>query len=155
MALTIEDGSGVAGADSFLSAQDAATREGLFFGDATILDDPSGEAALRRAWVYMSGLDWKANTWASFEGEIPDAVKTAQVVLARAEFASTGVLSPSVSLSVRRVLSKAGDIAWNTPATPSSVKDFRPVVTMAFDLLKPYLEKSALNEGGTRELLRS
>jgi len=133
MALTTEDGTGVTGADSFVTAAEFAALEA----------EALQEAALRRAWVYMSALSWRDNLWATFGGAIPDPVKAAQAVLARAEAASIGALSPSVSPATQKTLTKVGDIGWTAHTADIDedrlVELTRPINTMAMDLLKPYL----------------
>lgn len=151
MALVVEDGTGVDGADSFVTAADAGVREAALFGASTITNDAAGEAALRRAWVYMSALDWAAETYPTFGGSIPQEVIDAQAVLARSEVATLGFLSPSEALSGQKVLNRVGDIGWEVRATPATIEALRPVVTMAMDLLKPHLSGT----GGVKTLLRA
>lgn len=152
MALTIEDGTGVTGADSFNTAVQAAAHEVDYFGASTITDTPAGEAALRRAWVVMSALGWKSDLWPTFGGTVPDAVKVAQAVFARAEFASANALSPTVSAAGGKTLVEVKGIKWQANAmgiAPEKVAEYsRPVVTMAFDLLKPYLDYNPAFGGG-------
>lgn len=140
MTLTIEDGTGVTGADSFVTVEECSAHAVAYFGASLSGNAADKEAALRRAWVYMSALTWKADyPWPTLGDEIPEAVKLAQSVFARAEFQSVGVLSPSVTLSSSKVLNKAGEIGWSVSHGPNTVDAARPVVTMAMDLLKPYL----------------
>lgn len=143
MALVIEDGTGVTGAESFNTAAQAAALETSYFGTPSITDDATGEAACRRAWVVLSALTWNDGLWPTFGGTIPDAVKIAQAVFARAEFASVNALSPTVSVAEGKTLTKVDGIQWTPNAMglgPDKVVEYsRPVVTMAFDLLKPYL----------------
>lgn len=58
MALTIEDGSVVAGADSYATASELATYAANF---GRVIPDsaPEQESILRRAYLEMSGLAWK------------------------------------------------------------------------------------------------
>lgn len=103
----------------------------------------------------MSALDWNSELWPTFEGEIPDAVKVAQSVFARAEINAPNFLSPSEAISGRKVLSKVDVIEWDVQSAPATVQAMRPVVTMAFDLLVPYLNSNPNKSGGTKGLLRS
>lgn len=154
MALTIEDGTGVAGADSFITAVQAAAHEVAYFGASSITDTAAGESAMRRAWVYMAALDWSVDLWPTFGGTVPDAVKVAQAVFARAEFNSPNFLSPSQSLSGRRILSKVDTIEWDVQNAPATIEAMRPIVTMGFDLLNPYLARNPTKGGGVSTLLR-
>ena len=155
MALVIEDGTDVTGADSFVTASQAAVSEVSYFGASSITDDAVGEASLRRAWVYMAALDWKADTYPLFGGTIPDAVKVAQAVFARAEFRSLGFLSPSEALSGRKTINKVDAIGWDVQSAPATIEAMRPVVTMGFDLLNPYLAKNLAQGGRTTFLDRA
>lgn len=155
MALTIEDGSGVSGADSFATVAEYEAFVLDYFGE-TVTGD---EAALRRAFVVMSGLPWKSGVWPTFCETIPAAVKNAQAAIARVEAASPGTLSPVFDKSKAKTLTAVGPIQWTPKAGPNTVEAARPAVTMALDLLKTVrgecwegepLEKS----GGVQWLLR-
>lgn len=145
--LVIEDGTGVAGADSFVTIAGFAASEVAMFGVASVGTDAALEAALRRAWYYMGALQWKADLWPVFGGTIPSPVKLAQVVLARVEVATVGALSPAVTLGDKKVLNKVGDIGWEVMGGPATIEANRPVVTMAFDLLAPYLTRNPADVG--------
>ena len=135
MTLTIEDGSGVDGADSFATVAEFVTWSLDLMGQ-TVTGD---EASLRRAFVYMGGLDWLPDTYATFDGTIPMAIKSAQCAFARAELASPGYLSPSVTLSGKKVLTGVKGITWQVQNSPNTVEAARPVVSMGLDYLRPYL----------------
>lgn len=139
MALTIETGGGVAGADSFNTVVQCSAHAVAYFGASLAGSDADKEAALRRAFVFMSALEWRAGLWPTFGGAIPEPVKLAQSVLARAEFKNAGYLSPNVALGGRKVLTKVGPLAWTPSEGKNTVEESRPVVTMAMDLLRPYL----------------
>jgi len=139
VALTIEDGTDVDGADSFATLAEFATICTDYFGAELDKTNTMKEAGLRRAFIAMSGLEWSAGLWATFGGTIPDAVKTAQGVLARVEVLKPLSLSPDVTLSGRKVLTEAKGIKWAVVGDANTVEESRPVVTMAMDLLRPYL----------------
>lgn len=155
MALTIENGTGVAGADSFVTVAEFATNEIAYFGASLAGSTADKEAALRRAFVYMSALDWKPDLWPTFGGTIPQAVKLAQSVLARAEFQKVNALSPTVALQGRKVLNKVDEIGWDVQHGPNTIEAARPIVTMAMDFLAPYLARNPAKSGGTFDLVRS
>ena len=136
MSLTIEDGTGVAGADSFATLADYEAFLLAYFGAAMTGTAPLQEAALRRAFAFMATLDWKPELWPTFGGEIPDAVKRAQSALARFEQATPGGLTPDVNRSQGKVLTQVGSIGWTPKDSPNTVEAARPVVTMAMDFLK-------------------
>lgn len=136
MALIIENGTGVAGADSYATSAEYIAFVQDYFGTTVAADDP----ALRRAFYYMQGLRWKSGTYPLFGGTIPVAVKHAQTLFARAEQQSPGALSPDVKLAGQKVLTKVGTIGWQATAPMATVENSRPVVTAAFDFLRPYLD---------------
>ncbi len=137
MPLTIEDGEGVAGADSFITLAEFADIEIDYFGAEIASTDPMREAAIRRAWLYLKSLSWR-DEFPTFDGDIPDDVKTAQGILARYEVATPGGLSPNVVPGQQKVLTRVGDLGW-TVTGQSGVDAQRAVVTMAQDLLAPFL----------------
>lgn len=132
MTLIIENGTGVAGADSFVTlAEYEAFVLAYFFEPVT-----ENEAALRRAFVLMSVLPWKHGLWVTFGGTIPQAVKNAQNVFARVEAQNPGALSPVFDKSHAKTLTAVGSLQWTPKAGPNTVEAARPVVTMAMDFLK-------------------
>jgi len=147
MTLTVEDGTGVTGADSFNTVDQCSAHAVAYFGQSLNGNTADKEAALRRAWVYMAALQWQADLWPTFGGTIPEAVKIAQSVLARAEFKAVGALSPQVTVSGKKVLNKVGSIGWDVQSGPNTVEAARPVVTMATDLLGPYLAVNPAQSG--------
>ena len=134
MPLIIEDGAGVAGADSFVTVAEFDTFNADYYGAA--LSGDGKEAALRRAFVIMSNLNWKPDLWPTFDEEIPQAVKNAQSAIARVEFQSPGSLSPVFDASKAKTLTAVGSIQWQPKAAPNTVEAARPVVTFALDMLK-------------------
>jgi hypothetical protein len=148
MALIIENGTGVSGADSFKTVAQCDADAVAYFGAALPGDNAAKEAALRRAWVYMGGLEWQADLWPTFGGTIPANVALAQSVLARAEAETVGILSPSVAASGRKVLTGVKGINWTLLPGIATIDGARAVVTMAMDLLGPYLLTNPAKSGG-------
>lgn len=153
--LVLEDGTGVVNADSFGSYEELDEFGESYFGSALTSTTALKEAALRRAFVYMAGLSWKAGLWPTFGGEIPSAVKRAQFAFARAEQQKIGVLSPTVTPQPGKILTRAGDLSWTPNTSETSVEESRPVITMAFDLLAPYLDSNPARDKGDSLILRS
>lgn len=147
MALIIEDGTGVTGADSFVTVAECEAFATAYYGNSLTGSPTDKEAALRRAFVFMSGLRWLPDTWVTFGGTIPQAIKNGQHVFARAEFQSSGVLSPTVTLSGAKVLTKVGSLAWTPKDGDNTVEAARPVVTMGFDFIRPWLEFDPSRDG--------
>jgi hypothetical protein len=74
--------------------------------------------------------------------EIPADLIAAQHELARAEFQSAGVLTPSLSKATATVASEKVDviqITYDTDNLTGSIEDARVIVTAAMDKLKCYL----------------
>lgn len=136
MSLTIEDGTGVFGADSFVTAAECQAFAVAYFGAHLAGSPADKEAALRRAFVLMSVLPWKPDLWPTFGGEIPQAVKNAQHAIARVELQNPGSLSPVYDKSQAKILTAVGSLKWAAKAGPNTVEAARPVVTMAMDFLK-------------------
>ena len=147
MALTLEDGSGVSGADSFATVAEFDAFAMDYFGEALTDTDAAKEAALRRAFVFMSGLRWRADTWATFGGTIPAAVKNGQMVFARVELTTAGALSPTIDLSQSKALTKVGSLGWTPTGGDVTVEGSRPVVTMGYDFLRPWLALDPARDG--------
>ena len=147
MPLVIENGTGVAGADSFVTVEECEAFAAAYFG-ANLAGSPQNkEAALRRAFVFMSGLRWRAGLWPLFGGDIPDGIKNGQHVFARAEFQAPLILSPQVNLSQQKVLTQVGSLQWTPKSGGDTVESARPVVTMAFDFIRPWLEFDPSRDG--------
>jgi len=150
MALTIEDGTGVDGADSFATVAEFDATQVDYFGAALSSTEVLKEAALRRAYLYMRSLDWTSDSdFPTFEGTIPADIKTAQGILARVELSSPNALQPSVVPGQQKILTRVGEIGW-TATGQTGVNAQRTVVTMAADLLSSYLNDT----GSTRFLAR-
>jgi hypothetical protein len=149
--LTIEDGSEVAGADSFITLDEYDAAQVDYFGAELVGTDPMKEAALRRAYLYLKSLTWKADfPFPTLGGEIPADVKTAQSILARFEQATPNGLQPTVTPGQMKILTQVGEISW-TATGQGGVNAQRAVVMMAADLLKPFVNET----GATRFLARA
>lgn len=150
MALTIENGTGVTGADSFVTVAEYDATHAALFAHADHGSVDQKEAALRRAWYYLKSLDWKvAFPFPTLGGTIPDDVKAAQSILAHYELDNLGGLQPTVVPGQQKILTRVGEIGW-TPTGQTGVNAQRAVVTMANDLLKPFVNDT----GATRFLAR-
>ena len=153
MALTIEDGTGVTGADSFASLVEFNATLLDYFNETSAEADAAKEGALRRSWLFMRSLSWDASdadsVYPTFGGTIPADIKTAQGLFARAELAAPGALAPSVVAGQQKILTRVGELGW-TPTGQTGVDAQRTTVTMAMDLLEDYLSGT----GSTKFLLR-
>lgn len=151
MALTVETGSGVEGADSFITLVEYAAEQVALFGAALDGTDLLKEAAVRRAWYYLKSLTWKAEyPFPELGGTIPAEIKTAQAILARYEQATPNGLQPTVTPGQMKVLNKVGEIGWAV-TSQGGTNSQRAVVLMAADLLKPFINDT----GNTKFLARA
>lgn len=146
MALAIETGAG--DGDSFITLAEYEAFQTDYFG--AVIEGTVGEqeAALRRAFLYLTTLRWSVD-FPTFGGDVPRNVKLAQAILARVEQSEPESLQPSVTPGQQKVLTGVGDISWTYTGAKGADAQ-RRVVTMAADLLKPYLDG-----GQTRFLARA
>lgn len=130
MALVIEDGTGVVGADSYGTRAGLITHVANYYG-GIVPDTDASDVPMRAAFAYMNGLKWKGSrTYGRSQSgalprtdlvdcdgndiavdEIPDEATLAQYDLAWAEMSAPGVLSPSYRLTDAAVtMEKVGEI---------------------------------------------
>jgi len=169
MALIIETGTNVAGADAYSSVADCSAWAVAYYGSALNGDTADKEAAIRRAVTYLDSLKWKGTrtygrdqslAWprsgvtdcegsAIASDEIPSELIFAQHVLARVEFQDEGALSPSVNLSgvVKREKVDVIEVEYDTARMQGNADELRQIVTMAMDKIACLL---AVQPGGRR-----
>lgn len=155
--LIVEDGTGVTGADAYISLIDADALHLSRNGAAWSGTDQEKEAAIRRATAFVDtlrffgkpvggrsqSLAWPreeafdADGFAIDKAELPEEVKTATGILAFAELATPGLLSPEVSRSGLFKRQKVGQIEVEFAGNPATIDFQRTVVTAAMDLLTP------------------
>lgn len=170
MALTVEDGSNVTGADCYADVAACSAWAALYYGHSLTGSTADKEAAIRRAVAYLDGLKWKGSrtngrsqslAWprkdvTDCEGiaiaadEIPSEIIFAQHVLARAEFQSPGILSPQVTLGavVKREKVDVIEQEYDTSRLQGSAQELRPLVTMALDKITCFL---SVHPGASRQ----
>jgi len=159
MALTVEDGTGVTGADAYISLADA---EALYLdrnGEAWSGTDALKEAAIRRATSFVDSLRFvgspvgkrtQALQWPREdatdrngfdipEDEVPDEVETATGILAFAELTTPGILSPEVDRSALVKSETVGPISVEYAGNPATVGFQRVTITAAMDILEPLI----------------
>lgn len=134
MSLTIEDGTGVNGADSFATGAEYVDFLASYFGETVTADEP----ALRRAFGFMRSLDWIVE-YPTFGGAVPAAVKEAQIMFARIEAQKLGALQPTVTPGQNKVLVGVDSLRWQVTGR-GGVDAQRHVVLMAMDRLKGLVE---------------
>lgn len=169
MALTVETGAGVAGADSYLLTADIqsyATKRGLSFPTT---DAAAAESAARRAATWLDatyrarlpgsrvkgrsqGLEWPrkdaydAAGEALAETEVPSEWLAAFCEAAIRELATPGVLSPDVVVGrVEKSVSVSGAISVTYADEGGVVRSQRPILTLVDDILSGLLSSSTLS----------
>lgn len=160
--LTVEDGSGLANAESYVSVSDAATyaaARGLTF-PASPAD--KAEQALRRATAWLDGryrsrfpgqrkngrdqaLEWPRINACDRGGneiasdEVPIEIVNATIEAAVREMAAPGGLSPDVTPGEVAKRLKAGSVEIEYASASGSVFDQRPVLTVIDGILSSLL----------------
>ncbi len=161
MALTIEDGTGVTGADSYATRAGYIAFASDYYGE-TVANEDAIDAPLRRATAYLDGLRWKGSrtngrsqplAWPRKsmvdcdgndigENTIPDELLTAEYELARAEAASPGVLSPQGSLRDSVVNKEKVDVievGYDTSRLPATREAAQVIVDAAMRRIRCFL----------------
>lgn len=171
MALVVEDGTGKANADSYVSLDDAAayaTSKGLTF-PVSGADATPAEQALRRATTWIDGryrsrftgyrkqlrdqaLEWpRLNAFDAVEcatsvidpDSVPVEIVQATVEAAVREKASPGSLSPDVTTGKIKKSFRAGQIAVEYAVGSGTAWEQRPVVDVIDGILAPLLGGSS------------
>lgn len=143
MAIIVENGTGVAGAESFITVAEYDTLHTNIFAEAEQGSTAQKESALRRSWYYLKSLPWKTEyAFPELGGTIPADVKLAQAMLTHYEMDNINGLAPAVIPGQQKVLNRVGEIGWAVTGS-SGVEAQRANVLMADDLLKPYLAGKA------------
>ena len=168
MALTVEDGTGLAGADSFVSlaACDAYCLAHGLTDWSGVASSPSTlkDAALRRATSYLSNsftwkgyklngrsqaLAWPRTDVTDEEGldvasdEVPSEIIAACCEIASRELAAPGFTSPDVVLTDRIRREKVGPLEVEYASAPVSAEAARPVLMLVQDMLAGLISGSA------------
>jgi hypothetical protein len=170
-ALIVEDGTNVAGADAFDTLDNCVLFASQYYGSSLPGSVDSKDAAARRAAAYLNGLNWKgvrqfgraqSMAWPrtdASDGEgnqipedtVPDEVKRAQHVFARAELLSPGILTPQVVVNEAIKSEQVGPLRTEFFEASRNVEQFRPILTQAQDLIAGLLKPKA----SSRFLLRA
>jgi len=170
MALVIETGAIIPNAESYVTAAEYAAFHTAYYGEAASGTEAVQEAALRRAAAYLDSLQWdgqkaqgrlQAMAWprswmVDREGfaidavTIPVEVKEAQMILARAEIAEPGALSPNFVASAQKTLIEVKGIKWQAPAIAATASAQRTVVVDALSRLV-----GMITSGGNVPLMRA
>lgn len=162
MALTVEDGTGVAGADAYVSLEDCTA-----YANAHELNDwlnatADQDAAIRRATAFLDRTyTWKGyKTWGRSQTlawprvevldeedneilgtEIPIEIVQATCELAAYEAANPGALTPAVTATSFVTRERVGDIEVNYAVAGGSAEAMRPTLIGVEDLISGLLAR--------------
>lgn len=154
MALIIENGTGVAGAQAYSDAADCITFATTYYGSSLTGSIAEKESTILRVVNFMNSLNWIGEptfgraqelSWPRTgvddigTGEIPREIIKAQHILARTEHTNIGALAPSGSSSGQVIKEKVDVIEVTFAETQGGVESERVTVTDAMDLLAPFL----------------
>ena len=161
MALTVEDGTGVAGADAWSTYAQYVTWHTNYYGAAPTDTEALVEGAMRRAVVYVGTLDISGSkTYGRAQGtclprkgmtdcdgnaiasdEMPTEFIYAAYELTRAELTTPGILAPKSSVSgiVKREKVDTLEVEYDTSNADGSADDNRTTITAAIDVIQCFL----------------
>lgn len=163
MALIVEDGTGLANADAFVSVADCTTycdAQGLTGWTERTSDPDADEAAIRRATTWLSNsFIWKgyklngrsqALAWPRADvedeedeevasDEVPAEIVTACCIAAAYERENPGGLSPNVTLTDRVKSEQIGPIRTEYASSAMTADAARPVLTLVRDIISGLL----------------
>lgn len=162
MTLVVEDGSGISGAESYVSVADCVTyaeNHGLAFSDD---DETAAEAALRRATTYLDNtyrarfpgyrrnfraqaLEWPRTSVLDISGypvpydQVPIEIVNATCEAAVRELAAPGGLSPDVTPGGIAKSLKAGSVQIEYAIGAGNAASQQPVSTLIDGILGPLI----------------
>jgi hypothetical protein len=166
MALVVEDGTCVAGANAFVSRANFIAFAALYYPSTTVPDDETTDGAIARSSLWLSTfpvwdgtracdcgslLAWPRSGVTDCSGcaidadVIPEALKQATYIASLAELTTPGVLTPSITpgLQAKREKVDVIEVEYMTamdqgiyPGRYNPVTALRPVLTQVQDLLK-------------------
>lgn len=163
MALTVEDGTGLADADAFVSLTDCDAYHTARGNSAWTGTDADKESAIRRATAFMTyaftwkgfplngrdqALAWPRSGVTDNDGyyvavdEVPREVVDATCEAALRELESPGSLYPDVTLTDRVKSEQVGPLRVEYFANAMSAEASRLVVTIIRDLVRGLLKAS-------------
>jgi len=163
MAITVEDGTGLANADSLVSvAAFKAYSDDRGF-DYSAYDDTGIEQALRRASTFLTrayryqghkvnardqAMAWPrhgvvdADGWAVASDAVPVEIVHAVCEVTQRELATPGALNPDVTFADRVVRERVGDLEVEYANAKSGADASRPILLIVRDLIVPFLDNS-------------
>jgi len=179
MALTVEDGTGLAAADAFVSVATAdayhSARGNSTWVSASSPADTDKEEAIRRASYYLSyAYDWKgyrlqgrsqslawprsyvtdAEGWSVAADAVPQEIKDACCEIALRELVTPGSMTPDVTTSTKVKSEQVGPLKVEYLNMNTSAQASVPVLTYVTDLVSGLLADGAGSSALTAEAVR-
>lgn len=160
IALTVEDGTGLSDANTFVSLVDAKARwDGRGISYSAYADDVLNGALVRASSFLTDAYSWdgyringrdQALAWPRkcvtdrdgylvADDAVPREIIAATCEIAIVEAATPGAMNPSVVLSEKVVSEQVGSIRVEYANTYSSAEDSRPTLTIVNDLIDQFL----------------
>lgn len=175
MTLTVEDGTGLAAADSYNSLSEFESYAEAYGLTLSSADDELREAALRRGFVYINtayATRWpgtavkgrgQAGAWPrryAYDAsgnlipsdEVPREVKQAHNEAAVRELTTPGSLTPDASGATRVIQETVGPISVRYSDKGDPADAARPTVTLIDEILAPVLTGAGTS---VRQLMRA
>ncbi len=172
MALTVENGTGLPGADAFISVEYFEAYCAARGHSLSTSTDTLKEQAIVRASAFLSdsyswagwivsgrgsnggkqGLAWPRSGVVDDEGyaipsdEVPDEVQRATAEITRRELVTPGAMTPDYTPSTRVKSEKVGALAVEYDLSRVDAESVRPVLLVVRDLIGPLLDQT----GGSR-----
>lgn len=167
MALTVEDGTGLADADALISLAYADSYHSDRGNSTWTGTDADKEAAIRRASFFLTNsfnwegyrlngrsqsLAWPRTYVTDYEGnsvpsdEVPTEVQQACAEAALRELVDAGSLTPDYTPSERVKSEKFGPVAFEYDMSQPSAEASRPIMLIVRDLIGQFLA----NDGGSQ-----
>lgn len=160
MALTVEDGTGLSGADALVSLADVDAYHTKFGNSTWTGDDADKETAIRRASSYLTNSfrwqGWKINQRAQAmawprsgvidadgypvaNDAVPSEIANACSELALRELVTPGTLTPDVTPGDAVTREKIGELEVEYASPKTNPGQARPIVSIVQDMVGPLL----------------
>lgn len=160
MAITVEDGTGLAAADAFVSVAYADAYHSARGNSTWTGTDAVKEAAIVRATFYLSNsyrwqgykvnqraqaLAWPrtgvmdADGYSVPDDEVPDEIEQACAEIALRELVTPGTMTPDYTPSERVKSERFGAVAFEYDLSAKGADSARPILLVVRDLIGPLL----------------
>lgn len=164
MPLTVEDGTGLAAADAFVSLADADAYHTARGNSTWTGDDADKEAAIRRASFFLSNsFRWKGyrlngrtqalawprhdvvdgESWSVSADAVPQEIRDATAEIAVRELVSPGSMTPDVTMADKVKRERVGPIEVEYANASAAADASRPILLIVRDMIGGLLAGSS------------